>query len=316
MSDYESAGELKSQALSRSGQTFVLASGIKANFFMQHIDARELADKTFVSMANNGRDQNALTEESLSDITRTLTSQQFFPAIGCLRENGKIELLDGSRRRAAAILVGVGLDVMVTEDSIDFQDARSLAQDIQTAREHNLRELGLRLLTLKNGGMNQQEIAESQRLSTAKVTRAIQAASVPAEMLSVFPDQSALTYPDYKCLLEIATSIAFRGFDKNSLIESVKLEFESLPSSLSTESMNRLLIKSYKKHAADIAALPLKTHERGKTEKLWTFSDKDTFARRKVKGRTISYEFGRLPKAMIQNLDEAIVEILNKHLNR
>lgn len=89
-----------------------------------------------------------MTPESLIDITRTIKLQQFFPVIG-FRANGKIEILDGSRRRAAALICHVGLMILVTESEISSEDARQLAADIQTAKEHNLREVGLRLLQLR-----------------------------------------------------------------------------------------------------------------------------------------------------------------------
>ncbi|MGF1860578.1 ParB/RepB/Spo0J family partition protein [Photobacterium profundum] len=133
---------------------------------------------TYVELETNGRDQEALTEASLVDITRTIGLQQFFPAIG-RRINNKIEIIDGSRRRVAALIKAVGLNVLVTDVSISLADARQLASDIQTAKEHNLREVGLRLLLLRENGMNQKEIAAIEGFSTAKVTRAIQAATVP-----------------------------------------------------------------------------------------------------------------------------------------
>ncbi len=67
---------------------------------------------------------------------------------------------------------------MVTSDKLTAEEARQLAKDIQTAKEHNIREIGLRLLSLKESGLNQKEIAEQEGLSQAKVTRAIQAATV------------------------------------------------------------------------------------------------------------------------------------------
>ncbi|WAH61957.1 hypothetical protein LZ023_36090 (plasmid) [Pseudomonas silvicola] len=72
--------------------------------------------------------------------------------------------------------------MLVTDVAITADEARRLAQDIQTAREHNLREVGMRLLSLKESGLSQKEIAQSEGLSQAKVTRALQAASVPLEL--------------------------------------------------------------------------------------------------------------------------------------
>lgn len=95
----------------------------------------------------------------------------------------------------------MGLDVLVTDESLSISEARKLAQDIQTAREHNIREVGTRLLTLKQSGLTQKEIAEAEGLLQAKVTRALQAASVSSELLSLFPIQSELSFSDYKVLL-------------------------------------------------------------------------------------------------------------------
>lgn len=60
---------------------------------------------------------------------------------------------------------------MVTNELLSADEARHLAKDIQTAKEHNLREIGLRLMALKESGFNQKEIAELEGLSQAKVTR-------------------------------------------------------------------------------------------------------------------------------------------------
>lgn len=50
---------------------------------------------------------------------------------------------------------------MVTDELLSADEARHLAKDIQTAKEHNLREIGLRLMALKASGFNQKEIAET-----------------------------------------------------------------------------------------------------------------------------------------------------------
>ncbi|WP_201746336.1 ParB/RepB/Spo0J family partition protein [Veronia nyctiphanis] len=193
--------------------TYTLASGDKATFTLSHVASENLEQTTFVDSLTNGRDQWALTEDAVADISRTLPLQQFFPAIGRENDDGRIEILDGSRRRAAALYCGTGLDVLITRDTLSQSDARQLATDIQTAREHNLREVGQRLLLLKAQGMSQKAIAASEKLSPAKVTRAIQAASVPADMLAVFPVQSELAHPDYKLLLDLSEAFSAAGHD-------------------------------------------------------------------------------------------------------
>ncbi len=57
---------------------------------------------------------------------------------------------------------------MVTNELLSADEARHLAKDIQTAKEHNLREIGLRLMALKESGFNQKEIAELEGLSVLR----------------------------------------------------------------------------------------------------------------------------------------------------
>ena len=295
--------------INKEKQSFTLASGEKIDFQLEFINASELAAATYVELETNGRDQDALTDASLIDITRTIGFQQFFPAIG-RRIDNKIEILDGSRRRAAALIKGVGLNILVTDISISLVDARQLACDIQTAKEHNLREVGLRLLSLRKSGLNQKEIAIAEGLSTAKVTRAIQAATVPNIMLSLFPVQSELTYPDYKVLLDIATSLTERNIDITDVIELINVE--SFPEDMAYDDIKTSLIKAYRSASDLILAKPAK--QKIMTEKLWVFDDKDTYARKRQKDRAFSYEFNRLPKAIQQELDNVIQKTLKDML--
>lgn len=293
-------------------QRFTLTSGKAALFNLEYIPADEVAEKTFVQLVVNGRDQSGLTEASLKDITRTIKLQQFFPAIG--RQIGdKIEILDGSRRRAAALLCNVGLSVLVTHADLTIEDARQLAADIQTAKEHNLREVGLRLLHLRDSGLSQKEIAELEKLSTAKVTRAIQAASVPAEMISVFPVQSELNYPDYKLLLDVHTQISKQSVSLESLLDKVndeKKKIENLDE-LASDEVKNIIIAIFKQTLK--YALSNEQQKKALVSPLWSFAEKDAYARKRVKDRSFSYEFNRMPKAFQEELDRVIQVVMRKH---
>ncbi|MGE4781584.1 ParB family protein [Yersinia enterocolitica] len=296
-------------------QIFTLASGKKAVFMFETIPAEDIAERSFVSLATNGRDQAGVTEESLQDIIRTIRFQQFFPAIGRIID-GKIEILDGSRRRAAALICHVDLNVLVTQDDIDMDDARKLAADIQTAKEHNLREIGLRLLLLRDSGMNQKEIAQSERLSSAKVTRAIQAASVPEMMLELFPVQYELTYPDYKFLLDIDEQLRLLSLKLETFVDSVRKQIEKIPNAneLVSDELKNEIIKSFRHVLDGILAKPEK--QAAVVEKLWDFEEKDKYARKRIKGRAFSYEFSRLPKELQVELDRLILHTMKKHLSQ
>lgn len=92
----------------------------------------------------NGRDQSLLTKESLVDLD-SLEFQQFYPAVG--REiDGHIDVLDGSRSRAWFLLQESRVKtfrVLVIQEELSTADAKALAKQLQTAKEHNQREIGL-----------------------------------------------------------------------------------------------------------------------------------------------------------------------------
>ncbi|MDQ9128516.1 ParB family protein [Serratia fonticola] len=294
-------------------QVFTLASGRKAVFTKVTVPAADVETKTYVLQEINGRDQSALTPESLQDITRTISLQQFFPAIGVRRDN-RIEILDGSRRRASAILKHVGLDILVTDEPLSVSEARKLAQDIQTAREHNIREVGTRLLALKQSGLTQKEIAEAEGLSQAKVTRALQAASVSSELLSLFPIQSELSFSDYKVLLTAEELLASNQRSVSELIENISSVVSGIrEQSLLAADEVKTKILTVIRDEATVLGEPAKG-EAAVITPLWQFSDKNKYARKKIRGRMFSYEFNRVSPELQGAIDDAVKAVLAKHL--
>lgn len=294
-------------------QVFTLSSGRKAVFIKVTVPATEVETKTFVLQEVNGRDQSALTPESLKDITRTISLQQFFPAIG-VRKDDRIEILDGSRRRASAILKQVGLDVLVTDESLSVSEARKLAKDIQTAREHNIREVGIWLLALKQSGLTQKEIAESEGLSQAKVTRALQAASVSAELLSLFPIQSELSFSDYKVLMMAEELLASNNRLVSELIDNINHIVNDIREQtvFAADEIKDKIITAIRDEATMLKKPP--QGEAIVTTPLWQFPDKNRYARKKSRGRMFSYEFNRVSTELQDAIDEAVKAILEKHL--
>lgn len=294
-------------------QRYTLASGHKVTFVSEFIPAEMIEERTFVDPLINGRDQAALTPESLEDITRTLPLQQFFPVIGCLKGD-RIEILDGSRRRAAALICGTGLRVMYTKSEISPADARQLAHDIQTAKEHNIREVGLRLVAMRDSGINQKDIAEKERMSPAKVTRAIQAASVPEEMLVVFPVRSELGYNDYKKLLAVSLLVEEKGLSLSELVERVRTEATPLREAdgANHEDVKNDIVKLYEILHKELIG---KVSKKPDIEVLKKYTDSRMYARKKVntKDRKVVYEFSRISKEAQDKIDEAIRDIINQY---
>lgn len=294
-------------------QQFTLKTGRKVKFTLVTISAVDVAEKTFVRQETNGRDQSALTKESLKDIIRTIRFQQFFACIG-VKDGERIEILDGSRRRASAIEVHTALNVMVTSDRLTTEEARQLAKDIQTAKEHNIREIGLRLISLKDSGLTQKEIAEQEGLSQAKVTRAIQAAAVPQELISLFPVQYELSFSDYKNLLEIDEKLKDKTISYQQLVENISSELDDViaDEQLQEDEKKAAILKLISKGAVSLIAAPPK--DKAVITPLRAFSEKDKYARKRVKGRSFTYEFNRLPEKLQSDLDTAIQEVLKRHI--
>jgi len=258
----------------------------------------------------NGRDQAFLTQESVSDIARTIKLQQFFPAIG--REvEGRIEILDGSRRRAACIFNGASFEVLVTRDELSLADARQLAVDIQTAKEHTLRELGKRLKVMYPEGMNQSDIAAAEGLSAAKVTRAFQAASVPDEIIAVFPSVNELSISDYQTLLDVVEKAKAKHISMKELADNVRNRMDSdVVHGLDETTLKARIIGYYRAEGSD--AKSARIAKKVVTEKMADFADKKQFARKKTDTdkRLVTYEFSRLPAAYQAELDAAVRAVI------
>jgi ParB family chromosome partitioning protein len=291
-------------------RVFTLKSGAEASFTLTRVLHDDIESNTYVDAAINGRDQAFLTPESVSDIARTIKLQQFFPAIG--REmDGRIEVLDGSRRRAACIFNGTSFEVLVTRDEISLADARQLAIDIQTAKEHTLRELGKRLQLMYPDDMNKSDIAEAEGLSAAKVTRAYQAAAVPDEMIAVFPSVSELSINDYQTLLDIADKAKIQHITIEQLTAAVQERIDNDVSYAPEDASAKAKIIAYFR-AENAGVKNKRGPKQVVTEKIADFKDKKQFARKKTDSekRLVTYEFSRLPATYQAELDAAVKAVI------
>lgn len=300
----------KMMSESENERVFILKSGIEARFILTKILPGDIEAQTFVDASVNGRDQAFLTQESVSDIARTIKLQQFFPAIG--REvEGRIEILDGSRRRAACIFNDASFEVLVTRDELSLADARQLAVDIQTAKEHTLRELGKRLKMMYPEGMNQSDIAAVEGLSAAKVTRAFQAASVPDEIIAVFPSVNELSISDYQTLLDVVEKAKAKHISMKELADNVRNRMDSdVVPGLDETTLKARIIGYFRAESSD--AKSARIAKKVVTEKMADFADKKQFARKKTDTdkRLVIYEFSRLPAAYQAELDAAVRAVI------
>ncbi|MCU8278076.1 ParB/RepB/Spo0J family partition protein [Vibrio vulnificus] len=289
-----------------------LASGNTATFNEVTLSYEQVRDNTYVTFEVNGRDQSLLTKDSLSDLA-SLEFQQFYPAVG--RElNGKIDVLDGSRRRAWFLLQEGRVKtfrILVTQDEISVSDAKALAKQLQTAKEHNLREIGQQCIAIKsaNTEITQAEIAKQVGLSQAGVSKAMKAASIDEKLVKLFPVVNALSHPDYALLDKVMKTCD----DKKqiaSFVKKIEKGLVNIQAEYSLEDQKDAIVAAIKDELKIAEAK--KESDKAEVTPLAQFDSKGMFARKRVKGRNFSYEFGRLSKEMQDKLDAAISKVLEE----
>ncbi|EGR2303165.1 ParB/RepB/Spo0J family partition protein [Vibrio parahaemolyticus] len=296
------------------GQSMVwqLASGNTATFNEVRLSYEQVRNETLVTFDVNGRDQSLLTAESLADLN-SLEFQQFYPAVG--REiEGKIDVLDGSRRRAWFLLQEGRIKtfrILVTQDEISVSDAKALAKQLQTAKEHNLREIGQQCIAIKsaNAEITQAEIAKQVGLSQAGVSKAMKAASIDEKLVKLFPVVNALSHPDYALLDKVMKTCD----DKKqiaSFAKKIEKNLVNIQAEYSLEEQKDAIVAAIKGELKIAEAK--KESDKPEVTPLAQFDSKGMFARKRVKGRNFSYEFGRLSKEMQDKLDAAIAKVLTE----
>ncbi len=254
--EIEKAGEQVGSYLQKQfgieavGQNVVwkLASGQTATFNEVTLSHEQVRDNTLVTFDVNGRDQSMLTAESLEDLN-SLEFQQFYPAVG--REvDGKIDVLDGSRRRAWFLLQQGRVKtfrILVTQDDISITDAKALAKQLQTAKEHNQREIGLQCKAImESGECTQEEVAQILGISRQAVGRALKAASIDAKLIALFPVVNELSHTDYAVLAKVMNVFANDSKKLSSFIQKVAGKVVNAQPEQSQEELKDSLIASIK----------------------------------------------------------------------
>lgn len=165
-------------------------------FELVRIPAHQVGEQTVV-FAENAREQSFLNEHALSDVLVTLRERgQQYPAVGRKREDGKIEVLDGSRRRMSCILAEKEFLVYVGEN-ISGEHAKFLSDVANAHKPLSLFEKGKEMLAKLESGEaeDQKALAKMFQCSEALVSGALKAADLPLELLQAYPNVADLGRP-------------------------------------------------------------------------------------------------------------------------
>lgn len=175
--------------LSVAGQEMV-------SFELHSIPAADIENNTVVFL-DNAREQSFLNEHALSDILVTLRERgQQYPAVGRRHSSGKIEVLDGSRRRMSCILAKKDFLIYVG-DNISGEHAKFLSDVANAHKPLSLYERGREMQAKIDSGevSDQKGLAALFQCSEALVSGALKAASLPLPLLQAYPNVTELGRP-------------------------------------------------------------------------------------------------------------------------
>ncbi|MDN3612177.1 ParB/RepB/Spo0J family partition protein [Vibrio ostreicida] len=165
-------------------------------FELVRIPASHVAKQTVV-FSENAREQSFLNEHALSDVLVTLSERgQQYPAVGRKQKDGKIEVLDGSRRRMSCILAKKDFLIYVAE-KITGEHAKFLSDVANAHKPLSLYEKGREMQTKLDSGEaeDQKALAKMFQCSEALVSGALKAADLPLSLLQAYPNVADLGRP-------------------------------------------------------------------------------------------------------------------------
>lgn len=183
---------------------YTLESGISVRFKEITVANKDILTLTDIDYSVNPRHKMSLSEKKLKNLARSIKRNQFYAAVG-YRRDGITFVIDGSRRRQAAIIAGVDLRILVTDDDIPNAELKNLVKEFQTNENLTLLEWGLMFIDEieSNPGLKQLDLCDIYNKSKSFISRAIQASRISPEVLELFDDFEPLTSNEYTQLKKL-----------------------------------------------------------------------------------------------------------------
>jgi len=179
-------------AMARGNSIIIPVCGRDVKFTLETIPGT-VVERTTRVWAGNERDQDLLTEESLDDLIPSflLTGQQN-PAFG-RRVEDRIEVADGSRRRKTAILTSSDYRILLGDLDDEQMDALcKLGNDYRpTSPYERGKRYASRLADEFNGNIS--ALAAAENISRKIITRCMNTAKLPKELIALFSHPGELS---------------------------------------------------------------------------------------------------------------------------
>lgn len=266
-------GVLGKQNTANKSEVYTLQNGRKVEFKRITIPAGQVETLTYAH-ALNKRIADELTRASLENMINSISRQQYQPVIAQLVD-GKYATLDGTRRRQSSIFASVGLDILYCEEDLTNAEVKSLSKELQTAKEHSVRDNGraFALSLSEDPNKTQEDIAEQEGFSQGYVSKALKAWAIPQEIINLFEYPSDLTLQQFAEITKVLEFIV----EKKISMDEVVSNTEVLPGTLNDEVIDFL------KEAAQFGKVKNPTD---KAEKFLTVNTKKWAKSKRVNDKT------------------------------
>lgn len=291
----------------RAAQTkeFTLITGRTVKFFSKTIPAEKVETDTFVDLEVNDRLQDEITEASLQKVLKTIGTQQFYPAVGYMADDGRISICDGSRRRRGTIIKKVDLDVLYSKEKLTVAEAKALSEDLSSSEKHSYRDLGCKFQRLKDvHGLSGKEISAEYGFSEAHVSTCLMAWSIDQRIVLAFDNPLELGQQDFRKLQAVQKAVGDSGEDIDEFLAQVQASEEYLSLSDDTDKKKSLLSLLDK-----IAFASEAKSNKVKYEPILSFN-KNKYVRKKNVGKKVVIEFARIPQAKMEEIEKFIQKSL------
>jgi ParB family chromosome partitioning protein len=186
-----------------------VGGGKQAAFELVTIEPLKIASDTEV-LATNERDQELLNRTSLSDILPSVEQEgQVTPAIGYYVD-GKIVVIEGSRRRMSCLLAKKPFLVYVTESALSGEQAKNISVIGNKYRVLSLYERGRVFERMLSEGLydNGKALCAAEGVDEATLSIARKAFGLPRELILLFPSVNMIGKPTVNMLADIVSSVS------------------------------------------------------------------------------------------------------------
>lgn len=299
----------------KTKRLFTLSGGRKIEAEHLVIPGSEVAEKTFVHELNP-RNQEAVDDLSTRELLPQIKKRGVDTEAIAVFRNNKYYLIEGSRRRFCCIKCSADLPMWVFNEELNSEDITCIYTAAQTSKRFSYREMGLKYLELKkkNNFETNEELASYIGISIESVRKRVQAAQIDKALISVFPDCEAIPNTFYSRLAKIEKTAKEYYIQITDITSEVGSDKIDLKSTSDVEEIQRSILNGLQ------SALQILTNDTENKKTTWTSSDivdfdnKDMYARikRSSDGRKVHFEFNRLNKSVIDEIERLIKVSISK----